>query len=54
LERLVRDLTLDERDVELPGLEEGNVLGAALGVALLDRGSVRLGPRGTVSATAAP
>jgi len=52
VERLVRDLTLDERDVELPGLEERDVLGAALGVALLDR--ERRLVSWTVSATAAP
>jgi len=36
VERLVGDLALDERDVEPPGLEHRDVLGAALGVPLLD------------------
>jgi hypothetical protein len=48
----VRDLALDQRDIDLTGLEQRNVLRAALGVALLDleRGFVSC----TVSATAAP
>jgi hypothetical protein len=36
-ERLVRGLTLHQREVELAGLEQRHVLGAALGVARLDR-----------------
>src|SRR5262249_28260431 len=58
VERLVSDLALHERDVELPGLEQRDVLGAALGIALLEReGAVglvnRVGDRGTVDGKSA-
>ena len=58
VERLVSDLALDERDVEPPGLEQRHVLGAALGVALLDRkGGIdlvnRVGHRRTVDGKSA-
>src|SRR5439155_23334010 len=57
-ERFVSDLALHERDVEPPVLEQRDVLGAALGVTLLDRERwIRLvdgiGERGAIHGKAA-